>query len=309
MTPARPDVEAWPLLPLDGWRDTCDTLHLWTQIVGKTRLALAPAENHWWHVPLYLTSRGLSTSPMPVGRRTCTVEFDFLDHQLRVSTSDGAAAALPLVPQTVAEFHAAYLALMRTLGVDLHIRPVPVEVVTAIPFAADRVHAAYDPDAANRCWRILVQADRLLKRFRGEFLGKSSPVHFFWGGFDLAMTRFSGRPAPRHPGGIPNCPAWVMVEAYSHECSSAGFWPGGEGFAAPAFYAYAYPEPAGYRDESPGPEAWYHRDLGEFILPYDAVRGAADPDGLVLDFLRRTYAAAATLGGWDRVRLERPHPA
>jgi hypothetical protein len=308
VNPATGDV--WPALPLESWRDTYDTLHMWTQIVGKTRLALAPAENHWWQVALYLTPRGLTTSSMPLGNRTFAVDFDFIDHHLCVRTSDGAIGSLALVPQSVAEFFAGYFDLLHSLQLSVAIYPVPVEVETAIPFAADREHAAYDADAANRCWRILVQADRILKRFRGEFNGKSSPVHFFWGGFDLAATRFSGRPAPLHPGGVPNCPAWVMEQAYTHECSSCGFWPGGGVIAEPSFYAYAYPTPAqfGERRVQPG-AAFYSRELGEFILPYDAVRASAAPDEVLLAFFRSTYAAAADLGAWDRAALERrPKP-
>jgi Family of unknown function (DUF5996) len=298
---------AWPALPLAEWRDTYATLHMWTQIVGKTRLALAPMENHWWQVPLYVTPRGLSTSAMPSGNRTLAVEFDFIDHVLSVESSDGATSTLPLIPRSVADFYTAYMTALRSLGFAPTIRPVPVEVETAIPFAEDRQHASYDADAAHRCWQILVQADRVLKRFRGRFLGKASPVHFFWGSFDLAATRFSGRRAPPHPGGAPNCPDYVMVEAYSHECNSAGFWPGGGAIAEPAFYAYAYPEPAGYRERAVRPDgARYSAEAREFILPYDALRGAADPDDALLQFLQSTYEAAADLARWDRPALERP---
>jgi hypothetical protein len=297
---------AWPALPLAGWRDTYATLHMWTQIVGKTRLALAPMENHWWQVPLYVTPRGLSTSAMPSGNRTLAVEFDFIDHVLSFASSDGATAALPLVPRSVAEFYAAFMATLRSLGFAAAIRPVPVEIEVAIPFADDREHASYDADAAHRCWQILVQSDRVLKRFRGRFLGKASPVHFFWGSFDLAATRFSGRPAPRHPGGAPHCPDYVMVEAYSHECASCGFWPGGGAIAEPAFYAYAYPEPAGYGERQVRPDAaHYSAAAREFILPYDALRRAADPDDALLQFLQSTYEAAADLARWDRAALDR----
>jgi hypothetical protein len=303
-------AEVWPALPLESWRDTYDTLHMWTQIVGKTRLALAPAQNHWWQVALYLTPRGLTTSAMPLGHRTFAVDFDFIDHHLHVRTSDGATGSLALVSRPVADFFAAYFGLLQSLQLSVTIHPVPVEVETAIPFAADREHATYDPDAANRCWRILVQADRVLKRFRGEFTGKSSPVHFFWGGFDLAATRFSGRPAPLHRGGVPNCPAWVMQQAYTHECSSCGFWPGGAVIAEPAFYAYAYPTPARFSECGVQPEAaFFSQELGEFILPYEAVRTTADPDEMLLAFFRSTYAAAADLAGWDRAALDRsPKP-
>jgi hypothetical protein len=306
----RSAAKAWPELPLDSWRDTYATLHMWLQIVGKTRLALAPSQNHWWQAALYVTPRGLTTSSIPLGNRTFAVDLDFLDHHLYVRTSDGAVGPLPLTPQSVAEFFACYFDLLRSMGLSVGIYPVPVEVETAIPFAADREHAAYDASAANRCWRILVQTDRVLKCFRGEFTGKSSPVHFFWGGFDLAATRFSGRPAPLHPGGVPNCPAWVMEQAYTHECSSCGFWPGGGVIAEPAFYAYAYPTPAQFGERRVQPDAaFYSQELGEFILPYEAVRTTADPDEMLLAFFRSTYAAAADLGGWDRAALERqPKP-
>jgi len=247
-TPATPQLRgtaAWPPLSLDEWRATYATLHLWTQIVGKTRLTLAPMQNHWWQVALYVTSRGLGTSPVPYRERTFEVDFDFLDHRLIARTSDGATRTLPLVARSVADFYREYLALLRSLDLDVRIRAVPTEIAEAIPFLDDRAHASYDADAAQRCWRVLVQADRVLKAFRGRFLGKCSPVHFWWGSFDLACTRFSGRRAPPHPGGIPNVPDYVTREAYSHECISAGWWPGGGAVAAPAFYAYAYPEPPG----------------------------------------------------------------
>lgn len=304
------EAPAWPPLPLGDWRDTYDTLHMWTQIVGKTRLALAPAQNHWWHVTLYVTPRGLTTSAIPNGERTFAVDFDFIDHQLYVRTSDGVTRNVALGPRTVADFYAGYVEMMRSLGIAARIMPVPVEVETAIPFATDTQHASYDADAAVRWWRTLVACDRVFKRFRGSFLGKSSPVHFFWGGFDLASTRFSGRRAPRHPGGVPNCPEYVMVEGYSHECSSVGFWPGGGAVAEPAFYAYAYPEPAGYADHPLSPrEAFFSRELGEFILPYEAVRCAPSPDDALLAFCQSTYDAAADLGRWDRSALDRPQSA
>lgn len=297
-------TDVWPALPLDGWRDTYATLHMWTQIVGKTRLALAPAENHWWHVALYVTPRGLTTSAMPYGTRTFAVDFDFLDHHLYLRSSDGATRAVPLVPQSVADFYGVYREALRALDVDVRIMARPVEIETAIPFPKDREHASYDADAARRCWRVLVQADRVLKRFRGRFSGKASPVHFFWGSFDLAVTRFSGRSAPRHPGGAPNCPDDVMVKAYSHECASCGFWPGTwggtGGLREPAFYAYAYPEPAGYADRPVQPEgAYYSRELREFLLPYEALRRASDPDEALLAFAQSTYEAGAELGRWD----------
>jgi Family of unknown function (DUF5996) len=298
--------ETWPALPLEQWKDTYATLHLWTQMVGKTRLALTPMMNHWWNIALYLTARGLSTSPMWCGERTCEIEFDLVDHVLRAQMSDGATRTIPLRPRSVAEFHREYSDLLRSLELEVRIRPVPVEVVRAVPFAEDREHASYDADAAQRCFRILAQVDRVMKQFRGRFLGKCSPVHFFWGSFDLACTRFSGRRAPRHPGGAPNCPDYVMVEAYSHECISAGWWPGGGAVEEPAFYAYAYPEPAGLPQASIRPrDAYYHPQAHEFILPYDALRGAADPDEMLLAFLESTYGAAADLAGWDRNALER----
>ncbi len=301
-----PDAAAWPPLPLEGWQDTFATLHLWTQMVGKTRLALSPMENHWWQVALYVTPRGLTTSPIPHGRRTFEVSFDFVDHVLAARTSDGDTRTLPLAARPVADFYRDYVALLGSLGIALSIRPVPSEIADPIPFADDRVHAAYDPDAANRCWRVLVQTDRVLKRFRGRFLGKCSPVHFWWGAFDLACTRFSGRPAPRHPGGVPNLPDYVAVEGYSHECISAGWWPGGGPLAGPAFYAYAYPEPPGCPQAEIRPAgAYYHPELHEWILPYDAVREAADPDAVLLAFLQSTYETAAELGNWDRAALER----
>lgn len=300
------DAAAWPPLPFDAWRDTCATLHMWLQIVGKTRLALAPMENHWWQIALYVTPRGLTTSAMPYGSRTFAADFDFLDHHLYLRLSDGATRKLPLVPRPVAEFYAAYLETLRSLGLEVRIRPVPVEVERAIPFAEDTEHASYDAEAANRCWRVLAQVDRVLKRFRGHFLGKASPVHFFWGSFDLAATRFSGRPAPRHPGGAPNCPDYVMEEAYSHECSSCGFWPGSDAMTEPAFYSYAYPEPPGYGDHPARPVgARYSPELREFILPYEAVRNAASPDQALLDFFQSTYEIAADLGRWDRAALDR----
>lgn len=299
--------DTWPALPLAEWQETQATLHLWTQIVGKTRLALAPMQNHWWQVPLYLTSRGLGTSPMPYRDRMLELDFDFIDHLLVARTSDGAAEALPLTPQPVADFFSAYRAMLRTLDVDIRIRPIPTEIPDPIiPFADDRVHASYDADAAKRCWRALAQADRVMKQFRGRFIGKCSPVHFWWGGFDIACTRFSGRPAPRHPGGIPNSPDYVHVEAYSHECISAGWWPGSGAVGDAAFYAYAYPEPPGCPEAPLRPaQAFYHGGMRLWILPYDAVRSAPDPDAALLDFLQSTYEAGANLGGWDRAALER----
>jgi len=296
----------WPEIPLAAWRDTYATLHMWTQIVGKTRLALAPPENHWWQVAQYITSRGLTTSPIPYGQRTFEVEFDFMNHKLRVTTSDGGEAALPLAPRSVADFYREYTQLLQSLGLDVKIWPVPVEVENSIRFPDDRTHASYDAEWASRVWRAMVQADRVLKRFRGRYLGKASPVHFFWGSFDLAATRFSGRRAPPHPGGAPNLGNWVMQEAYSHECSSAGFWPGGGPIPEPVFYAYAYPEPEGFRRYPVEPAAArYDETMREFVLPYEAVRASATPDETLLEFLQTTYAAAADLSHWDRQALER----
>lgn len=297
----------WPTLPLAQWRDTCDTLHMWTQIVGKTRLAFAPMQNHWWQVPLYVSSRGLTTSAMPCGARHLALEFDFIGHQLSIRCSDGGEQRLDLEPMTVAAFYERYLQALHALDLHPKLMGRPVELESAIPFAEDRMHAAYDAEAVQRFWQLLRQSDRVMQRFRGRFLGKQSPVHFFWGSFDSAATRFSGRAAPRHPGGVPNCPDYVMVEAYSHECSSCGFWPGSGAIDEPAYYAYAYPEPAGYAEQAVRPAAArYDRQLSEFILPYAAVRGAADPDATLLEFLQSTYEAAADCGHWDRASLERP---
>lgn len=306
MSPVASPEAVWPPLPLAGWRDTLATLHMWTQIVGKTRLALAPMENHWWQCTLYVCERGLTTTPMPDGTRLLTVAFDFIDHRLVLRTGEGATRQLALAPQSVARFYAQYRQALHELGFEPRILARPAEVEVAIPFAEDEQHAAYDRDAVNRWWRATAQADRVFKRFRSSFTGKQSPVHFFWGSFDLAVTRFSGRTAPRHPGGAPNCPDYVMVEAYSHECSSAGFWPGGGPVDEAAYYAYAYPEPPGYATApvAPAAAAW-HPQAHEFILPYEAVRTAADPDATLLQFLHSTYEAAACHGHWDRAALER----
>lgn len=298
--------DAWPALPLDAWRDSYATLHLYSQIVGKTRLALAPMENHWWQVVFYVTSRGLTTSPMPFDRRTVQVYFDFVDHQLVARTSDGASASFALVPRTVADFYSEYMKLLHDLGVPVKIWPVPVELPEVTPFAEDREHRSYDPEAVNRFWRVLVQSERVMREFRGRFTGKASPVHFFWGSFDLAATRFSGRSAPPHPGGAPNVGDWVMREAYSRELSSAGFWPGGGAVDEPAFYSYAYPEPSGFADALVKPEAaYYDRAMGEFVLPYESVRLAPSPEESLMAFLQSTYEAAANLAKWDRAALER----
>ncbi len=301
-------MSAWPQLPLSDWADTYATLHRWVQMVGKTRLALAPMQNHWWQVTLYLTARGLGTSPIPSDERSFEIELDFLDHRLLMRTSDAAMQSIPLAPRPVADFYREYLGMLAALGVEARIWPVPVEIADRTPFTADRVHASYDADAAQRCWRILAHTDRVLKQFRGRFLGKSSPSHFWWGSFDLSCTRFSGRRAPLHPGGVPNSPDYVTHEAYSHECISAGWWPGSEGgpVAEPAFYAYAYPEPAGFSDALVRPAAAsYQPAMREWILPYEAVRAARDPEAALLEFLQSTYEAAAERGGWDRVGLER----
>jgi uncharacterized protein DUF5996 len=298
---------SWPSLPLAEWVDTQATLHRWLQIVGKTRLQFSPAQNHWWHTPLYLSARGLGTSPMADRALTFEIELDFIEHALVVRTGDGREGSMPLQPMAVADFYRAYLALCAQVGIRVRIQPVPVEMPDRLRFDEDRLHAAYDADAAHRCWRLLAQADRVLKAFRGRFLGKSSPVHFWWGAFDLSCTRFSGRSAPLHPGGIPNCPDFVTREAYSHECSSVGWWPGSAGvLEEPAFYAYAYPEPAGYGNAAIQPAAaYYHAVLREWVLPYEAVRTSADPDAALLAFCESTYAAAADLGRWDRAALER----
>ena len=299
--------EPWPPLPYPAWKDTCATLHLWTQIVGKIRLARTPWANHSWHVTLYVTPRGLGTSPIPDDGRAFQIEFDFIDHALLIATSDGGGQRLPLAPMSVADFHDRLMAALAGLGISVRIDGSPNEVPDPIPFRADREHAAYDPDAAQRFWRVLVQADRVLKQFRTGFLGKVSPVHFFWGSFDLAVTRFSGRRAPLHPGGIPHLPDAVTREAYSHEVSSAGFWPGGGAIDYPAFYAYAYPAPEGFASAPVRPAAaFFHEALGEFILPYDAVRTADAPDATLLDFLQSTYEAAANAAGWDRAALDCP---
>jgi Family of unknown function (DUF5996) len=300
------DDDIWPALPLAAWSDTYATLHMWTQIVGKIRLKQSPPVNHWWQVPLYVTARGLTTSSMPYGRRTLQIDFDFIDHMLVIRTGEGDVASLPLVPQSVAAFYRSLMATLRSLGVEVKIWTMPVEVPNPIRFTEDEVHAAYDAEYAQRFWRILLQVDRVLKTFRGRFIGKCSPVHFFWGGADLAVTRFSGRRAPMHPGGIPNMADFVTREAYSHEVSSAGFWPGGRGLQAPMFYAYAYPEPAGFREAAVRPgQAYFNPDLGEFVLLYDDVRRAPQPDVALLEFLQSTYEAAAGFGNWDRAALER----
>jgi hypothetical protein len=291
-------------LPLSAWADTRDTLHLWTQVIGKVRLALEPMVNHWWQVPLYVSARGLTTSLMPYGNRGVEATFDFHRHLLNISTTDGASRDVALAPRSVADFYAEVMGRLAELDAPVEIYPRPVEVPAAIPFAEDEEHAEYDADYARRFWLSLVHAQRVLTVFRGRFIGKVSPVHFFWGAFDLAVTRFSGRAAPPHPGGVPNTPDWVTREAYSHEVSSCGYWPGGA--EQGAFYAYAYPEPAGFRDRSIEPAAaTYDSDLGEFVLPYHVARSASDPDAMLLTFAQSTYEAAAELAGWNRAALER----
>ncbi|MGC9956987.1 DUF5996 family protein [Roseiarcus sp.] len=296
----------WPDLTYSAWSETLATLHLWTQIVGKIRLTLTPWLNHSWHAPLYVTARGLGTSPIPIGTEIFEIEFDFVGQRLAVRTSRGAERSLPLRPQSVADFYRATIDLLASMGVAVAIKETPNEVPNPIRFSEDRIHASYDAAAAHRFWRALVQADRVFKLFRSGFLGKASPVHFFWGSFDLAVTRFSGRRAPLHPGGVPGLPDAVVREAYSHEVSSAGFWPGAEAFPRAAFYSYAYPEPAGFRDRPVAPGSYFDTTLGEFILPYDTVAQAGQPDALLLDFLSTTYVAAAETGGWDRAALECP---
>jgi hypothetical protein len=296
----------WPSLPLDAWRDTYATLHLWTQIVGKVRLAQSPWLNHSWHVALYLTARGLTTSPVPHGDRAFQIDFDFVDHRLLIQASDGGFRTLPLKAQSVATFYQQLMEALRDMGLAVRIVKMPNEVSDPVAFDIDRRHDAYDPVYANRFWQVLAQADRVLKRFRTGFIGKCSPVHFFWGAPDLAVTRFSGRTAPAHPGVIPNKPDRVTREANSHEVSICGFSPGGGPAPYPAFYAYAYPEPEGFARTQVQPEgAFYSQELHEFLLPYDCVRDSASPDETLLEFLQSTYEAAATLGGWDRVSLER----
>ena len=296
--------EIWPALPLEGWEPTYHNLHMWSQIVGKVRLALTPRTNHWWNVPLYVTARGLTTSPIPYGNDAFEVRFDFIDHKLIVDRCDGRENSLRLEPRTVAEFYQEFMAMLHDLGFDVTIYPKPVEVAAPIPFAEDRLYKAYDADAAYRCWRILLSCDTVFKKFRARFLGKSSPVHFFWGSFYLSVTRFSGRRAPERPGADA-----ITREAYSHEVISAGWWPGA-GIDGPAFYSYAAPEPDGFARQKVRPDAaFYHSELKEFILMYDAVRLAPDPEQVLLDFLESTYEAGAALARWPRAELERTQTA
>ncbi len=296
----------WPDLPFAAWSDTCDTLQLWTQIAGKVRLASTPLVNHWWNVTFHLNSRGL-VAPANVYRgRTFDIVFDFVDHLLRIATSDGRVESFPLAPMSVADFYAAFMERLRRLDIDVHIWTMPSEIENAIPFEQDRTHAQYDREYVSRFRQAIVQSTRVMNEVRARFIGKASPVHFFWGSFDLAVSRFSGRSAPPPKSVTPNVAAWVMAEAYSHEVSSCGFWPGNGGYGRAAFYVYAYPEPSGYGDtQLHTPGAFYDKNVGQFILPYDAVRQASDPDTLLLGFFQETYEAAANLADWDRKSLER----
>jgi hypothetical protein len=296
----------WPEAPHNGWLETAATVQMWSQVVGKVRLARAPRENHWWHIALYLTARGLTTSPIPEGSRAFQIDFDFIDHAVVIAVSDGRRKTIPLAPMSVADFYAELMASLKALEINIQIWPVPVEVADATPFPARTTVSEYRPEIARRLWEILLIGDMSLKRFRATFLGKSSPSHFFWGSFDLAMTRFSGGRAPEHPGGVSNLADWVTREAYSHEVWSAGFWPGTAGvFERPAFYAYSYPEPAGFADTRVDPPGSYNTALREFLLPYDTVRELPDPAAAVHAFFQSTYEAAADHGGWDRKALER----
>jgi hypothetical protein len=305
MSPAPPRPNRWPTLPVSEWAPTRDTLQLWTQIVGKVRLANTPTVNHWWNVTLYVSARGLTTSLIPHAQGPCfQIDLDLQDHQLQIVTTANEHLSFQLESLSVAEFYTRLMSRLDDLGVGTMIWPMPVEIEGAIAFSEDHAHAVYDPDQAHRFWLLLVQVSRVFQLFRSQFIGKSSPVHLFWGALDLAVTRFSGRTAPPHPGGVPNCGPEVMHEAYSHEVSSCGYWPGGE--AEGIFYSYAYPEPPGYRDTKVSPDgAYFSEALGEFVLPYEAVRTAADPDVVLLDFLQSSYEAAADCAQWDRQALER----
>ena len=298
-TVSNADSASWPALPLEDWKPTYHNLHMWTQIVGKVRLELTPLVNHWWNVPFYVNARGLTTSPIPYGKDVFEIQFDFIDHKLLIDRCDGERKTLALEPRTVADFYSEFMATLRSLGVDVTIYAKPVEVPDPVPFADDKLYTAYDRDAAHRFWRILTSCDSVFKQFRGRFLGKSSPVHFFWGSFDLAVTRFNGRRAPERPGADS-----ITREAYSHEAISAGWWPGA-GLDGPAFYAYAAPEPASLALQRVKPEsAFYHPELKEFILMYDRVRNSPSPERSLMEFLQSTYQAGATLAGWDRDALE-----
>ena len=302
-------ADIWPALPFTEWKDTAKTLHMWTQIVGKIRLGLTPWINHSWHVTHYLTARGLTTSPMFVGPRVLQIDFDFIDHVLRFETGEGIEKTIALAPKSVAAFYREVIAALAELQVKVEINTAPNEVDPAIPFEKNETDAAYDADSANRFWRVLLQSDRVFKEFRSEFCGKCSPVHFFWGSFDLAVTRFSGRRAPQHPGGIPHLPDAVTREAYSHEVSSLGFWPGNDTMPEPIFYSYAYPEPRGFSEAKVQPAfASYNAQLKEFVLSYEKMRGSESPDAALLEFARGTYDAASTLGNWDRAALTEVKP-
>jgi hypothetical protein len=298
------ETSVWPDLSYAAWSKTASALHLWAQIVGKVRLALTPWLNHSWQVPLYVTARGLTTSPIPIGNEILEIEFDFISHRLIALTSKGEERSLELKAQPVADFYHHAIDLLSSVGVIVTINDMPSELPSPVRFSQDSIPRDYDAAAVHRFWRTLVQVDRIFKLFRSGFVGKASPVHFFWGSFDLAVTRFSGRAAPIHPGGVPGLRDEITREAYSHEVSSAGFWPGGEAFPQAAFYSYAYPEPVGFRDRPITPGAYFDKTLSEFILLYDTVRHAENPDALLLDFLLASYAAAADSGGWDRVALE-----
>ena len=300
---------AWPDLQYKDWKDTCTTLNRWSQVVGKIRLCQSPWLNHSWHATFYVTARGITTSLIPFGERAAEIDFDFIDHRLHIRTSDALTRTMELRPRSVADFYRELFAHLADLGLSVKIHPVPNELPDATPFAQDEAHASYDAEFAQRYWRLLVQADRVMKQFRARYIGKCSPVHLFWGGFDLAVTRFSGATAPTHPGGVPNCPDRVTREAYSHEVSSCGFWPGNDALPMSLFYAYAYPEPPGFKDAAVRPAAaYYEKSFGEFVLPYDAMRTAASPDAALLDFLQSTYEAAADLGRWNRPALEQRKP-
>jgi hypothetical protein len=302
MQPREATDANWPSLSLDAWKDTRATLHMWTQIVGKVRLALTPLVNHWWNAPLYVSARGLSTSPIPYRDLIFEIEFDFIGHELAIRVENGQTKVMKLAPQPVAKFYRRFMADLRSLGIEVRIWPMPVEIPDPIRFDKDFTHASYDPEYANRFWRLLVSVDSVLKEFRSGFIGKCSPVHFFWGSFDHCVTRFSGRRAPERTGADP-----ITREAYSHEVISAGFWPGSGSITGPAFYAYAAPEPPGFAQTRVQPQsAYYHPELKEFILMYDDVRGASDPAAVLLQFLQSTYDAGADLGGWERRALERP---
>ena len=295
------DKEVLPALPFDSWKDTLATLHMWSQIIGKVRLKLCPLVNHWWNVPFYVTARGMTTSAMPYERRAIEVQFDFIEHKIVIETSEGRVVAMAMEPQSVADFYKKFMAALGELAVSVHIWTTPCEIPDPIPFERDHVHSAYDPEAVHKFWRILVWVDEIFKEFRARFQGKASPVHFFWGSFDLAVTRFSGRPAPERPGADS-----ITREAYSHEVSSAGFWPGGGEIKGPAFYSYAAPEPPGFAEQRVRPQAaFYHQQMKEFLLMYDDVRTAASPKDALMEFLQSTYNAAADLGRWDRKSLER----